>query len=76
MTVDEGYFLFDRTRAERGLDPNFFPDAEEYECSWTSDLYAPSPSDFAWGVSLDGGLVYCVLRCGHCGVRAVCPGQF
>jgi hypothetical protein len=75
MTVDEGYFTADRTRTDRTLDPNFFPDAEEYETSWTSDEYKPSPSDVAWFVNLGYGSVYWDNQSNRSGVRAVCAGQ-
>ncbi len=54
-TVEEAFFIADRTREDCTLDKNFFPDAERYEWTWTSAVDAESPSVFAWGVDLGGG---------------------
>jgi len=56
-SVEEAFFISDRTRSEVGLDPNFFPDADSYEPTWTADVDSTSPSGFAWSVNL--GVGYC-----------------
>src|SRR5262245_11667775 len=56
-TLEELFFVSDRTRSDERLDANFFPDAEGWEWTWTSDVDASSPSDYAWYVSLCHG--YC-----------------
>jgi hypothetical protein len=74
-TVEEAFFIADRTRSDETLDKNFFPDAEGWEWTWTSDLDASSPSDCAWGVYLGTGFCY-RLNLGSRGyVRAVLAGQ-
>jgi hypothetical protein len=53
--LEEFFFVSDRTRTQVGLDVEFFPDADGYEGTWTSDVDASSPSDCAWGVYLGDG---------------------
>lgn len=75
-TVEELFLVADRTNAKERLDPNFFPDAEGYEYTWSGTVDAESPSDYAWDVYLGNG--YCLrgLQGGDYFVRAVRAGQF
>jgi hypothetical protein len=74
-TVEELFFIADRTNPAEQLDPNFFPDAEGWEYTWSSDVDAESPSDSAWGVDLGYGLADRYLQSNRIRVRAVRAGQ-
>jgi hypothetical protein len=73
--LDEAFFIPDRTNADQQLDKNFFPDAEGYEFTWTSDAAASSPSDHAWLVGLGDGYCYRGYQGDRGRVRAVLAGQ-
>ena len=75
LDPEEGFFIPDRTSKSICLDTNFFPDAVEYEWTWTGEVYAPRPSDDAWVVGLGSGGASWFFQSGHYGVRAVCAGQ-
>lgn len=75
MTLEEAFFTADRTNPENRLDTNFFPDAEEWETTWTSDVDAACPSGGAWFVVLGSGDCYRSSQGYDYGVRAVCAGQ-
>jgi hypothetical protein len=74
-TVEEAFFIADRTRADYTLDTTYFPDAEKYEWTWTSDVAAGSPSGCAWVVSLGYGYAGWYVQSSRGCVRAVCAGQ-
>ena len=75
-TVEELFFIADRTNPVDELDANFFPDAKGYEYTWSSTVDAESPSDYAWGVSLGSGFSYRDCQSDGSRVRAVRAGQF
>lgn len=75
-TVEELFFVADRTNKDCELDKNFFPDARGYEWTWTSDVDAESPSACAWGVYLDYGDCDRGYQGLRYDVRAVLAGQF
>lgn len=75
MSVEEAFFVADRTNPSCELDKNFFPDADGWESTWTSDVDAEDPSGCAWFVGLGRGSADRYGQClGSC-VRAVCAGQ-
>jgi hypothetical protein len=74
-TVEEAFFIADRTREDCTLDTNFFPDAERYEWSWTSTLDAESPSVYPWIVNLGNGNAGRYGQGDRNHVRAVRAGQ-
>jgi hypothetical protein len=74
-TVEELFLVADRTNPIERLDPNFFPDAEGYEYTWSSTVDAESPSDCAWVVYLGFGYSYRFYQSNHYRVRAVLAGQ-
>jgi hypothetical protein len=75
-TVEELFLVTDRTDPSTRCRQEFFPDAEDYEWTWSSTVDAESPSGFAWGVSLGYGYSYRYYQSDHGGVRAVRAGQF
>lgn len=75
MSVEEAFFIPDRTRTDDRLDTNFFPDAEGWEYTWTGDVDSESPSDYAWGVGLGYGNCYRGGQSGRGRVRPVLAGQ-
>lgn len=74
-TVEVLFLVADRTRPEVGMDTNFFPDAEDYEVTWSADVDATSPSVGAWGVGLGSGSSGWGGQSSHNHVRAVRAGQ-
>jgi hypothetical protein len=74
-SVEELFFVADRTRSEVGLDLNFFPDAEGYETTWSGDIDASSPRGYAWFVYLGNGSAYWGYQSFQSRVRAVRAGQ-
>lgn len=74
-TVEEAFFIADRTRDDQTLDKVFFPDAESYEWTWTSDVDSSSPSDCAWSVNLGAGSCNRNGQGNRDDVRAVLAGQ-
>jgi hypothetical protein len=74
-TLEELFFVADRTNADERLDPNFFPDAEGWEYTWSSDVDASDPSDFAWFVGLGLGGSFRDFQSYRGFVRAVRAGQ-
>ena len=74
-TAEELFLIADRTNAAERLDPNFFPDAEGWESTWSSDVDAESPSGCAWFVSLGDGDAGRGNPSGRSHVRAVRAGQ-
>jgi hypothetical protein len=74
-TVDELFLIVDRTRDTHGLDENFFPDAKDYEWTWSSTVYAQSPSVFAWLVALGVGGAGWLNQGSRVHVRAVRSSQ-
>lgn len=75
-TVEELFLVADRTNATERLDPNFFPDAEGYEYTWSGTVDAESPSVCAWSVFLGYGYCYRYYQSFDLRVRAVRAGQF
>ena len=75
MTVEEAFFIPDRTRSEVGLDTNFFPDADGYEGTWTGDADSTSPRVLAWYVDLGNGNCDWGYQSGRGRVRPVLAGQ-
>jgi hypothetical protein len=74
-TLEELFFVADRTNPAEQLDKNFFPDAEGWEYTWSSDVDAESPSDYAWIVSLGDGYAGRSNQSSRGHVRAVRAGQ-
>jgi hypothetical protein len=83
-TVEELFFIADRTNPECRLDPNFFPDAERWEPTWSATPDAEldddgeggtAPSGFAWYVGLGLGFAGRSLQDCVSHVRAVRAGQ-
>lgn len=74
-TVEELFFIADRTNADAELDKNFFPDADGWEWTWSSDVDAESPSGCAWSVFLGYGYANRSLQSSRYRVRAVRAGQ-
>jgi len=74
-TIEEAMFIPDRSKYP-ALPKEFFPDFEDYEWIWTSTVDAESPSDYAWSVYLNVGLVSRLHQTLHGRVRAVRAGQF
>lgn len=54
-TVEELFCLADRARLHPAIDTDFFPDTPN-DWFWSSDVYASSPSDYAWFVNFSHGL--------------------
>jgi hypothetical protein len=75
-TVEELFLVSDRSDPSNSLPVEFFPDAEDYEWTWSSTVDAESPSDAAWLVSLGYGYSSRYDQSGHDAVRAVRAGQF
>jgi len=74
-TVDELFTLADRTRkTSPAINVDFFPDCPA-DWFWTSTSYAPSPGDYAWGVSFYSGGAYWPNRSYSGFVRAVRASQ-
>ena len=74
-SVEELFFVADRTNVDEVLDPNFFPDAEGWESTWSGDVDAVSPADFAWVVNLGFGYAFRYGQGYRYLVRAVRSGQ-
>lgn len=75
-TVEELFLVTDRTDPSNSLPKEFFPDAEDYEWTWSSTVDAESPSDGAWSVNLGYGGSNRGGQSGRSFVRAVRAGQF
>lgn len=75
-TVEELFLVTDRTDPSNSLPVEFFPDAEDYEWTWSSTVDAESPSGGAWLVYLGYGGSFRGYRSYHDYVRAVRAGQF
>ena len=73
-TVEELFCLADRTRVRPAIDTDFFPDTAS-DWFWSSDVYASSPSDYAWIVHFDDGNSGWSSQDYEGFVRAVRPGQ-
>jgi hypothetical protein len=83
-TVEELFFIADRTNPECRLDPNFFPDAEGWEPTWSATPDAEldddgeggtAPSGYAWYVNLGYGNAVRYRQGYDLRVRAVRAGQ-
>ena len=72
-TVEELFCLADRSRARPAIDTDFFPDTPN-DCFWSSDVYASSPSDYAWFVNFGRGYSYWSSQGSEGFVRAVRDG--
>jgi hypothetical protein len=72
---EELFLVTDRTDPSNSLPKEFFPDAEDYEWTWTNQVDAESPSGVAWFVGLGGGYSYRGLQGYRYLVRAVRAGQ-
>jgi hypothetical protein len=72
---EELFLVTDRTDPSSSLPKEFFPDAEDYEWTWSNLVDASSPSGYAWFVALGYGGAYWGGQSGRYSVRAVCAGQ-
>ena len=73
-TVEELFYLADRTRSNPAIDKDFFPDTPS-SWFWSSTPYSASPSDYAWAVDFDGGYSDYGVQYGELYVRAVRSGH-
>jgi hypothetical protein len=73
--VEELFLIVDRSNPSERLDPNFFPDADGWEYTWSNTVDAESPSDYAWNVNLGDGNAYRANQSYRNRVRAVRAGQ-
>jgi hypothetical protein len=74
-TPEELFLIKDRTDPSRSLPTEFFPDAEEYEFTWTNQVDATSPSGYAWYVHLGSGDSSWYRQSDRSSVRAVRASQ-
>ena len=68
-TVEELFFLADRSRCNPAIDTDFFPKTKS-DCYWSSSPDASVPADYAWVVGFYYGS-YCLHRGLRARVRAV-----
>lgn len=72
---EELFLVTDRTDPSDSLPKEFFPDAEDYEWTWSNLVDAEAPSGSAWGVRLGSGLSGRGGQGDRFRVRAVRAGQ-
>ena len=72
---EELFLVTDREDPSNSLPKEFFPDAEDYEWTWSNLVDAAAPSGYAWGVDLGYGYSYRNAQSNHHHVRAVRAGQ-
>ncbi len=73
-TVEELFYLADRTRSNPAIDKDFFPDTPS-SWFWSSTPYSASPSGYAWDVHFSGGALNYDGQNYELYVRAVRSGQ-
>ena len=73
-TVEELFYLADRTRSNPAIDKDFFPDTPS-SWFWSSTPYSASPSAVAWVVGFSDGYSGYLGQSGETYVRAVRSGH-